>query len=337
MSQQAGQGLQISHSGDVIAARRAAKAMASGIGFDDLACEEIALCVTELATNLVVHAGGGTLTLTSIVDGGRVGMQVVSLDTSPGIPDVERAMADGFSTAGGLGHGLGTVNRLMDEFDIASVPARGTSIVCKRWVRKPGESSTPCPLSFGVATRPCRGMTLNGDSFVIKRWEGSALVGVIDGLGHGQFAHRAAETARRFIETHFDLSLDALFRRTGQACRATRGMVMALARFDWATWRLTFCSVGNIVARAFGPGEHIHLISRRGVVGGRAPSPRVTEHRWAPGKVMVLHSDGLSTHWRWQDFAPLADRSADAVASGMLAALAKDHDDATVLVVRDKA
>ena len=86
-----------------------------------------------------------------------------------------------------------------------------------------------------------------------------ALVGVIDGLGHGQFAHRAAQTARQYVENHFDLPLDQIFRGVGRACRATRGVVMALARFDWGQGRLAFASVGNIAVRVFPRGESVSL------------------------------------------------------------------------------
>ena len=105
-------------------ARRAAKDMALAMGFDAKVSEEITLVISELASNLVRHARGGTLTLTPVNDGGRVGMQIESCDRGPGIADVEQAIKNGFSTAGSLGYGLGTVNRLMDQFDITS--QRGT-------------------------------------------------------------------------------------------------------------------------------------------------------------------------------------------------------------------
>ncbi len=139
----------------------------------------------------------------------------------------------------------------MDELDITSRRGNGTHIVCRRWLREHRPSVRPCPLAFGVATRPRRLSQVNGDAFVVSQWAESALVGVIDGLGHGQFAHRAAQTARQYVENHFDLPLDQIFRGVGRACRATRGVVMALARFDWGQERLSFASVGNILVRVF--------------------------------------------------------------------------------------
>jgi serine/threonine protein phosphatase PrpC len=182
-------------------------------------------------------------------------------------------------------------------------------------------------------------MTVNGDAFVIKQWGASALVSVIDGLGHGQYAHRAAQAASQYVETHFDQALDAIFRGVGRTCRGTRGVVMALVRFDFGgrDIRFAFGSVGNIAARLFGSSEGKHLIIQRGILGGNAPLPRVTEHRWDSGTVLVLHSDGVTQHWGLGDFPELAKESATVMAQHLLRALAKTNDDATVVVVKGTA
>ena len=324
----------IVHPSNVGAARVGFRALAGSIGFDPAACEEIALAMTELATNLIKHAQGGKLTLTPLADGGRIGLEIESRDSGPGIADVEQALADRFSTAGTRGTGLGAVNRLMDELDITSEHGRGTRIACRKWVRQHPDSIRPCPLAFGVATRPRQTGQDNGDAFVVKHWAESVLVGVIDGLGHGQFAHRAAQAARQYVESHFDLPLDQIFRGVGRACRATRGVVMALARFDWGQGRLVFASVGNIEVRVFPSSALFPFSIRRGVIGLNAPTAMVTEHPWPPDHVLVLHSDGLRTHWSWKDFPGVAEQPAQALAQEFLRLLAKEEDDATVIVVR---
>jgi anti-sigma regulatory factor (Ser/Thr protein kinase)/serine/threonine protein phosphatase PrpC len=327
------QTIEVLHPDSVGVARRAARALAETLGFAPTACEEVALAVTEIATNLVRHAQGGKLILTSLAAEGRPGLQVESLDQGPGIRDVEQALADGFSTAGSRGAGLGAVNRLMDELEITSVRRHGTRIVCRKWLREHVASLRSCPLTFGAATRPRRHDEVNGDAFVVKQWAESLLVGLIDGLGHGQFAHRAAQAARLYVDAHFDLPLAQIFRGTCRACRATRGVVMALARFDWGREQVAFASVGNIEARVFSQVEPVRFFLRRGIVGLNAPSPVVTEHRWPPGNVLVLHSDGLSTHWGWKDFPGLPNQPADVAAQALLRTLAKAEDDATAVVV----
>jgi anti-sigma regulatory factor (Ser/Thr protein kinase) len=328
------QTIEILHPSNVSTARRAAKTLAESIGFDPTACEKIGLAMTELATNLIKHAQGGKLTLTPLTADGRIGLEIESRDSGPGIADVAQALADRFSTAGTRGTGLGAVNRLMDELDIASERGQGTRLVCRKWVRQQTDSLRPCPLAFGVATRPRQFGADNGDAFLIKHWAESALVGVIDGLGHGQLAHLAAQSARQYVEGHFDLPLDQIIRGTGRACHATRGVVMALVRFDWGEGRVSFASVGNIEVRVFPSSKPFPLSIRRGVIGLNAPNALVTKHPWPPDHILVLHSDGLRTHWNWEDFPGLADQSAPALAQEFLRVLARQEDDATVIVVR---
>ena len=323
---------------DAAEARRMVAAMADSIGFESQAREELVLVVSELGSNLVKHASsGGKLILTRLDESGRLGIQIESEDAGPGIPNIDEAMGDGFSTKDSRGSGLGAVNRLMDEMEIASQPTTGTRVRCRKWIRNYPRSLRDCPLEFGVASRPHPMCDLNGDTFVIKKWAESALVGVIDGLGHGQFAHRAAQSARRYVETHFDQPLEEIFRGAGRACRGTRGVVMALARFDWAAGEMSFASVGNIEARVLG-GAAFSLMVRRGIVGINAPGAMVTKHPWSAAEnILVMHSDGLSQRWSKEDFTGFTDKPADAVAMKFLNTLAKKDDDATVLVVKQKA
>jgi anti-sigma regulatory factor (Ser/Thr protein kinase)/serine/threonine protein phosphatase PrpC len=311
-----------------------ARSFAGAVGFSPDECHEIALVVTELGSNLVRYASGGTIRLSQIEASGRVGIRVESEDSGPGIADVERALTDGFSTGGSLGIGLGTVNRLMDDLDVYSRAPSGVHLITQRWLRPQRREARLEDLQFGAATRSYRHLAENGDAFVIMQWQRSALAGVIDGLGHGPFAQRAAQTARQYVEQHFDQPLDSLFRGVQRACRATRGVVMALARFDLAQQKLTVGSVGNVEVRLFGSPEHFSLIVRRGVIGLNAPSPVLLEHPWLPSCILVVHSDGLRTHWNWNEFPELAQAAPDAIAQRLLHALGKIDDDATVVVAR---
>ena len=117
-------------------ARRKASQMAQSLGFQENCIYQIATCVSELANNLLHHAcGGGTVTFDTILDGNRNGMEVTCEDEGPGIPDIEKAMKDGYTTKGGLGGGLPGASRLMDEFNIRSTVGKGTRIVARMWER----------------------------------------------------------------------------------------------------------------------------------------------------------------------------------------------------------
>jgi len=242
-------------------------------------------------------------------------------------------VTDGYSTAGSLGTGLGTVNRLMDNLDFRVKPQAGLRIVCQRWIRSENKISAKW-LEFGAATRACRLLPENGDAMVIKQWNDSALVGIIDGLGHGRFAQKASLAARQYVEQHFDQPLDSLFRGVSRACRATRGVVMALSRFDLTRQTISFASVGNIEIRLIGS-EHPRLVIRRGVLGLNAPNPVISENAWNATSILVMHSDGLRTRWQWEEFQDVAQLPPAAIARQLLNKLGKIEDDATVIVVKN--
>ncbi len=115
-------------------ARQTATALASEIGFKRVLVYYIATSVSELAGNIFFHATrGGSIIFRTLRDNGRIGLEVIAEDDGPGIPDIELAMQDGFSTVGGLGGGLPGTERLMDEFEINSIIGEGTRIVARKW------------------------------------------------------------------------------------------------------------------------------------------------------------------------------------------------------------
>jgi len=126
--------VQVTKEHHIASARQAARALAEEIGLSQVATFDVATSVSELANNLFFHAGhGGTITLTAVRREGEAGIEVVCKDDGPGIPDVKLAMQDSFTTNGGLGGGLPGVERLMDEFEIASTVGAGTRIVARKW------------------------------------------------------------------------------------------------------------------------------------------------------------------------------------------------------------
>jgi serine/threonine-protein kinase RsbT len=118
---------------DVVVARLRARTLAERIGFTHPAVEAIATAVTEITRNIVVHARAGEIILSVARDRARCGILVVACDHGPGIADVEQVMRDGFSTARGLGLGLSSARRMMDDFELSSVAGHGTTVTMTRW------------------------------------------------------------------------------------------------------------------------------------------------------------------------------------------------------------
>jgi RNA polymerase sigma factor (sigma-70 family) len=122
---------------DIVSARQAAREQASRLGFSRAALTVIATSVSEMARNIVRFAAPGEIVV-SLLEHPRPGLRVVARDTGPGIPDVEQALRDGYSTYHGLGLGLPGARRLMDEFAIVSEPGRGTTVTMTKWQKPEG-------------------------------------------------------------------------------------------------------------------------------------------------------------------------------------------------------
>lgn len=324
----------IAEQADCASAQHAARRISLAAGFPGEMSEEVVIAVAELSTNLIKHAGRGVLKLRLIV-GDRTGIEIEAEDHGPGMTDIEQCFADGYSTKGSLGYGLGTVNRLMDEIDVSSSPGPGTHVICRKWVRPASEPIAPRLWEVGVMTRSRSFAEENGDAFIVRRQNRQLLVGLIDGLGHGKLAQTAALAAQGYVEKHHDLPLDKIFLGASRACRATRGVVMALARFSPPA-RMSFASLGNVEARVGGSLERVAFVSRRGIVGVDEPRVSVQEISWDPQWVLVLHTDGIRTHWQWDDFPGLCREPAKEIASRLMRTLATGNDDATVLAVKSE-
>lgn len=124
---------------DIVVARQTAREMAGGLGFTETERTLVATAVSEIARNIVQYGDRGQVRIEPGSDGVRSGIVITATDSGPGIPDIDKAMTDGFSTGKGLGLGLPGARRLMDEFAVTSTPGTGTTIVMKKWSRNAGK------------------------------------------------------------------------------------------------------------------------------------------------------------------------------------------------------
>lgn len=125
--------IQIRSPEDVVLARQAVRKWAVELAFGLVDQTKIVTAASELARNAYGYGGGGSMTLEELVDGGRRGLRLTFEDQGPGIPDVEMALKDGYTTGGGMGLGLGGTRRLVHEFDIKTAPGEGTRVTIVRW------------------------------------------------------------------------------------------------------------------------------------------------------------------------------------------------------------
>lgn len=120
---------------DVVGLRRQVRERAVALGLSLVEQTKLVTAASELARNTIKYGGGGEVHLDAFDDGARLGIGLLFVDAGQGIPNIESAMRDGFTTGGGLGLGLGGSKRLADEFDIDSRPKEGTAVLIIKWKR----------------------------------------------------------------------------------------------------------------------------------------------------------------------------------------------------------
>ena len=119
--------------GDIVQVRQAVRSWSAELRFSLVDQTKMVTAASELARNAVVYGGGGVARLETLEDGRRRGLRVTFEDEGPGIPDIDLALSDGYTSGGGLGLGLGGARRLVNDFALDSAPGRGTRVAITRW------------------------------------------------------------------------------------------------------------------------------------------------------------------------------------------------------------
>jgi serine/threonine-protein kinase RsbT len=127
--------ININNEFDIVLARQKGREVSKELQFGGVDQARITTAISELARNIYLYAGSGQITISVLEEGGRRGIHISAVDNGPGITDIRMVLQDGYSTSGGLGAGLPGVKRLMDSFDIDSIPGTGTTISITKWAR----------------------------------------------------------------------------------------------------------------------------------------------------------------------------------------------------------
>ena len=118
---------------DVVLARQTVRRLAQELAFSLVDQTKIVTAASELARNALIYGKGGTMRWEQLLDGLRRGLRLTFDDQGPGIPDLEKAMTDGWTSGSGLGMGLSGAKRLVNDFSIESAPGKGTRVTIARW------------------------------------------------------------------------------------------------------------------------------------------------------------------------------------------------------------
>lgn len=316
------------------AARRAAVALAQDVGMDESAVGTLALVVTELATNLVKHAKNGELLIRRLGADGMDGVEVLSLDKGPGMSNVGRSMDDGYSTAGSPGMGLGAVRRTAAVFDLYSQPGQGTAVLARVFGRRRSDATDS--RSVGVVRQAKAGEAVCGDNWIARWFPGGWVCAVADGLGHGVVASDAATAiidAVRRAPLH--LSPVEILEAAHKAAKPTRGAAFGVAVLDEGAEIVRFAGIGNIAAVVVTGDERRHLVSHNGIVGHEYRKASEFAQPWRKESLLVLHSDGVGTHWDLERYPGLLSHDPSLTAGILYRDFTRGRDDATVIVMKD--
>ena len=319
---------QVSH------ARRLATAYAARNGMAEPRIAQLAIVVTELATNLLKHGGGGEILAGRFDDADGRGIEIIALDRGAGMIDVEKCLQDGYSTAGSLGQGLGAVTRQSDHLRIWSRPGQGTVAVARFVLEKASPHSI---VRSGSAVTPYPGELACGDAWAVSDTLAGTTVLMADGSGHGIEAERAAQLALDVFRQHSSDATEDVLLRLHRALAPTRGAAVALARIDATARVVRYAGIGNISGTLLAGGKLLRMVSHNGTAGHVAPRIREFTYAFGGTPVVILHSDGLTSRWDLAAYPGLATQHPSLLAGVLLRDFRRGRDDASVVAVRGGA
>lgn len=328
--------VEVSDGSQVSEARRAATGFARRQGLSEDKLGKVALVVTELATNLVKHTPhGGEILLQPISDGAGAGLEVLTLDSGPGIGSAGVALGDGFSTTGSAGTGLGAIKRQSDFFDMYSQPDRGTALLVRFRSETTRPSAPASRLEIGAVRAPRPGEVVCGDDWSFAVSEGRTLLLVVDGLGHGAAALEAAEQAVKTFADSLRLQPAEQMDAIHSALRHTRGGVAAIAEVSASRENLVFVGIGNISGSFWSGEDRRSMVSHPGTLGQELRKIQTFSYPWKRESLLILHSDGITARLDLRNHPGLIGRCASLIAAVLYRDYRRGRDDAVVTVIRE--
>ncbi|MEU9097339.1 SpoIIE family protein phosphatase [Streptomyces sp. NPDC048361] len=320
--------VRIDHYSAVHVAAAAARALGAQCGLPGAMPDQAAVLASELASNIDKHAKDGALYIQPLPLSG--GVEILAADRGPGMPELERCLADGYTTVGTLGAGLGAVRRIATCFSIRTQVGAGT-YASARLVRP--EQADAARQSAALLCLPADLEEHCGDAGAVVDTGCIRTAAVIDGLGHGSEAAEAAQSALRSFRTAAAHPLPDVLNAMHRALRHTRGAAVGLLRLEGAQAR--YCGIGNVRAVALShEGVHHRLTGQPGVVGWRMPTPKTHSIALPAGATALLHSDGIDARWTQDPSLFVLRLPPELLTASVMHHHRNARDDAAVLAVR---
>jgi anti-sigma regulatory factor (Ser/Thr protein kinase) len=317
----------------VAEARRLAVESAESEGLGERASGELAIITTEIATNLLKHAKSGEIHITRLSGTAEPGVEILAIDRGPGMSNIQACTADGYSTSGTPGTGLGAISRLADVFDAYSQPGKGTVLVARKF-RNGKTAAGSGYWDFAGVIAPYPGEQACGDSWTVRRNGSRTAVIVADGLGHGILAAEASSAAVASFHKGQMEGPAALLENVHLALRSSRGAAVAVSLLEHGTGRVRYSGIGNIAGVLLGGPRTQFMVSHNGTAGLAAHRFQEFDYAVPAEGAIVMHSDGLTSSWSIEPYPGLLRRHPAVIAGILYRDASRGRDDSCVVVGR---
>ncbi|MBK0379710.1 ATP-binding protein [Mucilaginibacter segetis] len=296
---------------------------------------QLDLIVAEMTSNLFKYSDDGELLMGVFTNSGNPYIELISIDNGPGMANPSKMMQDGVSTTNTLGHGLGSMKRLSDTFELYSLTGWGT-IAMSRVYNEPGNiNKDKLVMRPIVVAKP--GEKTSGDGFVYKKTEKYLKMMLADGLGHGPEANKAINEAATAFRVFPEYSPTETIRFIHNAIKKTRGAVINIVGFDFTTRTWSTTGVGNIQARLFGAVNLKNHMSYNGIVGHNIPNTMNDQSYPAEDyNQVMLCSDGIKTRIDMARYPWMYKYDLTILAAAIYKDHARRNDDMSVVIAKIK-
>ncbi|MBU1052639.1 MAG: SpoIIE family protein phosphatase [Proteobacteria bacterium] len=322
-------------------ARRMAFEISAFIGLSETEAGTVSIIVSEIAKNLIKHAGCGEVLISPVQYRDEFWIDILGLDKGPGIAGMAQCMQDGYSTTGSPGTGLGAVKRLSTIFDIISAPAAGTAVLSRLIRKQEKVKQLPPLMDIGVVNVPINSEQVSGDGWAVAESSGRTVLMAADGLGHGVLASDAARAAEKVFREQSFLGPTELLEYIHNSIKHTRGAAVAIAEVTHAKNMLKYSGIGNITGILHTAEKSRNMVSMNGTAGGEARKMQEFAYPFAPAEnsrqpLIIMHSDGIATISALDRYPGIENRHPALIAGIVYKDFRRGRDDAMVLVAKKR-
>ncbi|MBC7912535.1 MAG: SpoIIE family protein phosphatase [Pyrinomonadaceae bacterium] len=301
-------------------------------GFSELKLAKLDIIVAEMTSNLVKYTDGGELLVCVSGEKNKEYLELICLDSGPGMADPDRMMMDGMSTSKTLGAGLGSMKRLSDFFQIYSIPKWGTILLC-RMFKNEAPKDTPKQVVLRSLVVAMPGEKVSGDGGAYKLTADYFKLLVADGLGHGVEANLATAQACAAFKICPYHDPAEIIKFIHQSIKQTRGAVGTVAVYDFKSKIWSIAGVGNISTRMVSYQNVRNIMSYNGIIGHNIPNTFQSQKISAQDfQQMVLCSDGVKNKWDITKYPRINNCDLSILAAALYKDNARRTDDMSIVI-----